>query len=141
VTCLLSREVVLHLFAERSQIQTYIFVRGTHWNHFNTSYFTRFILLHNDVLHKIQYKWGCLKITEGRTKGAWGSHAAALWTVVENHWFRVCQAWLVSFAPLWRGRKNCLAKIKIGDLQLLESIFCAPIQSFTSKQHQHNTLI
>jgi len=39
---------------------------------------------------------------------------------------RVWQAWFVPWAPLWRGRKNCLAKIKICDLQILQPLFCAP---------------
>ena len=39
---------------------------------------------------------------------------------------RVWQAWLVPWAPRWWGRNNCLANIKISDLELLEPLFCAP---------------
>ena len=47
---------------------------------------------------------------------------------------RVWQAWHVPWAPLWRGRKNCLTKIKIFIYSLLK-LYCIlrPI-----KLHQHS---
>jgi len=41
-------------------------------------------------------------------------------------WRMVWQAWLVPWAPLWRWRNNCLAKIKICDLYFVQPLFCAP---------------
>ena len=38
---------------------------------------------------------------------------------------RVWQAWHMPWAPLWRGRKNCLAKWKFL-FTVFEPIFCAP---------------
>jgi len=35
----------------------------------------------------------------------------------------VWQAWLMPWAPLWWGRKNCLAKNKMCDLQYLQPLF------------------
>jgi len=42
---------------------------------------------------------------------------------------RVWQTWHVPWAALWRGRKNCLTKIKICDLQFREPLFCVPFSS------------
>jgi len=43
------RSVVLNLFAEGNQIQNYIFAREPQLK--------RFVLLYNEVLHKILEKW------------------------------------------------------------------------------------
>ena len=48
----------------------------------------------------------------------------------------LCHAW----TPLWRGRKNCLAKIKFCDLQLFQPSLCAHTTK-TAKLYHHNALI
>jgi len=53
---------------------------------------------------------------------------------------RVWQACHVPWAPLWWGRKNCMAKIKICDLQFLEPLSCAPCDHYSAKLHQHSAL-
>jgi len=39
---------------------------------------------------------------------------------------RLWPAWQVPWTQLWEGHKKCLAKIKICDLQSLQSLVCAP---------------
>jgi len=39
---------------------------------------------------------------------------------------RAWPAWLVPWAPLWRGRKSCLAQIKICDLTFSSTSICVP---------------
>jgi len=43
------KSALLNLFAERSQIQTYDFVREPHYRNFNTSQLTRFASFQNEV--------------------------------------------------------------------------------------------
>ena len=46
---------------------------------------------------------------------------------------RVWQAWHVPWTPLRRGRKNCMAKMKVCDLQFLESLVLRPMRPLNHK--------
>ena len=53
---------------------------------------------------------------------------------------RAWPAWLVPWAPLWRGRKNCLAQIKICDLTFSSTSICVPYkQPLLYHQFQQGT--